>query len=248
MKSVWRFIAIISIFVSIVGLGAPRSLLKTEFDYAFYAGPSIRVHNGIDRVSVYAIPTGHSMINPRIGEEVYEKGYASYKVPFLKDESNITIHCISSTTGEPHGIISDFENRFQFSTLVFVNNKTSENGIMRFNKQLQGEMPNDEITLDITQLIQEYNLTFPFKIWTETLVDYTIMNEHGQNSSRYRVNEFSLTVDEDQMLIESFSDIPKVKLLGISTRINDIRAIGWVCLGIGMISYSWNWIKSKELF
>ena len=239
--------SIIFFAVSLVGLLMPVQLFMRDYCYAFYAGPDIDVVTDANHVSICTSPNSATEWYTHLYSEtddldVFNASYVTYQLS--EDYCTIEAHdyCVYSLS--PLTMTERIDVRYSVTTRFILEHDGVEIIIETLSKNKHEEYSEEDVTINLRELEEGWNLTRPYTIYTETFVDYEAENSICENSTSYSVMDFRLHVGDD-LTVEHFADVPYMVLSGYSDRVYTLREMGWVMLVLGVFALLLHRFKGK---
>jgi hypothetical protein len=248
MNTIWKYLAIIFLFFGTAGLLASQAVFKKDFNYALYAGPHLTITSEIDRLHAVTSSTSaedwRSLISTE-GSDLFQSVYASYNLTRSGD-CKLEIHDYV-VEAHPDSIIGRVDVSYSTTSRFYIvqgKEETLIDSLSKMEHDPESE-PSREIEIDLNDLENEYNLSYPYEIKSITIIDYKASNQLSQNASKYTLEDFRLLINDGYVYVERFSDVPYVELTGLSTHVYEARDMGLIMLAFGLLATLQHHTKSK---
>ena len=248
MNTLWKYHAIIFLILGTAGILASQTLFRKEFTYAFYAGPHLTIMSGVERLDAVTSPASAQDWRALISTEdsdLFQPVYASYNLTRSGD-CKIEIHNYI-VEAHPDSITGKVDVSYSTTSRFYIVHGNEEALIDSLTKsQRDTELePSRDIQIDLDDFENENNLSYPYEINSRTIVDYKASNSLSQNSSRYIIDDFRLNINEDYVLVERCSEVPFIKLTGLSNKVYESRDMGLIMLAFALLASILHYTKSK---
>ena len=244
--TLWKYLSVLFLASSFIGLFTPIAFFKKDISYAFYAGPAVDIIADDMHLSTRTSPASatkwYSHIYSEAGEpDIFTPSQANYSLN--SENCIIKAHDYHVQSLSPPSKTDEIDVRYSMTTRFILASQGEETTIASLSKTRHEEYRGEEAEINLRTLEETWNLTRPYMIYTETFVDYDAENSVSENSTSYTVMDFKLQVTDDGLTVERFSDIPYMKLTGYSDSLNDFRDGGKIMLVIGAVTLLIYWTR-----